>query len=157
MTELRLAEFNSADPDRIREVLTECLDVPRWVESVLAGRPYPDLDSVLGTAEITLRPGEIHRAMRAHPRIGDRKGDDWSRSEQSGVDDHAAAEFREANAAYERRFGHVYLVCASGRSGEDLLADLESRLGNDPDTELAVAGRELVEIAKLRLGKAVHP
>ncbi|WP_199430334.1 2-oxo-4-hydroxy-4-carboxy-5-ureidoimidazoline decarboxylase [Qaidamihabitans albus] len=155
MTELRLAEFNSADPDRIRGLLTECLDVPRWVENVLAGRPYAERDALLAAAETELRPGEIRAAMRVHPRIGERPGGGWARSEQSGVDEEAAARFRAANAEYERRFGHVYLVCASGRSGEELLANLRERLGNDPDTELAVAGRELVRIAKLRLERAV--
>jgi 2-oxo-4-hydroxy-4-carboxy-5-ureidoimidazoline decarboxylase len=92
--------------------------------------------------------------MAAHPRIGE-KASGASRAEQSGVDSVAAEKFREANAEYERHFGHVYLVCASGRGGEELLAGLYDRMGNDPDSELAVAGRELVKIALLRLGRAV--
>jgi 2-oxo-4-hydroxy-4-carboxy-5-ureidoimidazoline decarboxylase len=72
------------------------------------------------------------------------------------VDGSAAERFAKANAEYERRFGHVYLVCASGRRGEELLDDLRSRLGNEPAAELEVAGRELAKIAELRLKKAVH-
>ncbi|HKS43975.1 MAG TPA: 2-oxo-4-hydroxy-4-carboxy-5-ureidoimidazoline decarboxylase [Amycolatopsis sp.] len=153
---LDLAGFNAAPPDEVRPVLTACLAVPRWVDAVLAGRPYPDLDALVAAAEAAgpLPAGETRRAIGAHPRIGE-KATGWSRSEQSGVDSAAAEKFRAANAEYERRFGHVYLVCASGRGGDELLADLQRRMGNDPETELAVAGRELIEIAKLRLRKAV--
>ncbi|PXY27118.1 2-oxo-4-hydroxy-4-carboxy-5-ureidoimidazoline decarboxylase [Prauserella muralis] len=157
MTELRLAEFNSADPDRLRAPLTECLAVPRWVDTVLSGRPYPDTESLLAAADLPLRPDEIHAAMAAHPRIGERPSAGHASSEQSGVDDEAARRFRAANAEYEDHFGHVFLVCASGRSGEELLANLRRRMNNDPQTELAVAGGELVKIAKLRLAKMVIP
>ncbi|GHF13879.1 OHCU decarboxylase [Amycolatopsis deserti] len=150
-----LAEFNTAPDDEARELLTACLDVPRWADAVLAGRPYPDLAALTGAARRTLTEDETRRAIAAHPRIGDRSAGGWSRAEQSGVDDDAAAKFRAANAEYEERFGHVFLVRASGRSGEELLANLRERMHNDPATELAVAGRELIEIAVLRLEKAV--
>lgn len=105
-----------------------------------------------------LRRDEVRDAIAAHPRIGEKPkgtGEDagWSRGEQSGVDN--AGEFAAANAEYEKRFGHVFLVCAAGRSGAELLANLRSRLGNDPETELDVAGAELAKIAQLRLQKAV--
>jgi 2-oxo-4-hydroxy-4-carboxy-5-ureidoimidazoline decarboxylase len=153
--QLDLAGFNSAPHEEAAAVLTACLDVPRWVDAVLAGRPYPDRASLTGAAEITLSPGEIRQAMAAHPRIGERTTG-MSRAEQSGVTSAAAELFRTANAEYERHFGHVFLVCASGRSGTELLENLRRRMGNDPDTELAVAGRELVAIALLRLDKAVQ-
>lgn len=137
-----------------RATLLACLDVPRWADAVLAGQPYADLAALREAASITLTPDEIRRAMAAHPRIGER-ATGASRAEQSGVDSAAAEQFRKANAEYEARFGHVFLVCASGRSGEELLENLRERMGNDPETELAVAGRELVAIALLRLEKAV--
>jgi 2-oxo-4-hydroxy-4-carboxy-5-ureidoimidazoline decarboxylase len=156
---LTLDDFNHSD---VRETLTTCLAVPRWVDTLLAGRPYASLDALLAASDeaTPLLPDEVHAAMAAHPRIGEKAaggstGANWSRSEQSGVDDSTAAKFAAANAEYEERFGHVYLVCASGRSGEELLADLRERLDNEPDTELAIAGRELTKIAKLRLQKAV--
>lgn len=155
---LDLAGFNTAPADRVRPILTACLDVPRWVDTLLDGRPYPDFGALVGAAEAAspLLAAETRRAIAAHPRIGER-ATGWSRSEQSGVDRAAAGEFREANAAYERRFGHVYLVCASGRGGGELLADLQRRMGNDAEAELRVAGAELLEIAVLRLTKAVLP
>ncbi|MYW95705.1 2-oxo-4-hydroxy-4-carboxy-5-ureidoimidazoline decarboxylase [Amycolatopsis rubida] len=157
---LALAEFNSASAAELRPMLTACLAVRRWVDTVLEGRPYADFAALSTRADSAtpLHRNEIRDAIAAHPRIGERpsgKGSDadWSRSEQSGVDN--ADEFAAANAEYEARFGHVFLVCASGRSGEELLANLRSRLGNDPDTELDVAGAELAKIAQLRLAKAV--
>ncbi|GAA1240441.1 2-oxo-4-hydroxy-4-carboxy-5-ureidoimidazoline decarboxylase [Prauserella halophila] len=155
MSHLRLADFNTADPDHIRPLLTDCLDVDRWTEHVLAGRPYADVGALLAHAPITLEPAEIHTAMTAHPRIGEKPTAGTARTEQSGVDDEHAERFRTANAEYEERFGHVFLVCAGGRSGAELLENLRGRLGNDPDTELRVAGEELVKIALLRLEKAV--
>jgi 2-oxo-4-hydroxy-4-carboxy-5-ureidoimidazoline decarboxylase len=153
--QLDLSGFNSAPREQAASVLTACLDVRRWVDAVLDGRPYPDRASLAAAAEITLLPAEILRAMAAHPRLGERTTGP-SRTEQSGVDSSAAERFRTANADYEKRFGHVFLVCASGRSGAELLANLRERMGNDPDTELAVAGRELVAIALLRLHRAVR-
>ncbi|MGW5716862.1 2-oxo-4-hydroxy-4-carboxy-5-ureidoimidazoline decarboxylase [Amycolatopsis sp. NPDC003865] len=155
---LTLSDFNAADAEDVRPALTACLAVPRWVDVVLDGRPYASPDALQAAADLPLTTDEIRLAMAAHPRIGEKprqKGTegDWSRSEQSGVDN--ADAFAAANAEYEARFGHVYLVCASGRTGEELLKILHERLDNDPATELAVAGRELVKIAELRLAKAV--
>lgn len=153
---LDLAAFNHATPEEARPVLTACLAVPRWVDAVLAGRPYSRREALLDTAGAAARltPPEIRRAIAAHPRIGER-ATGASAAEQSYVDSAAAERFRVANAEYERRFGHVYLVCASGRDGDELLADLAERMGNDPQTELEVAGRELAKIALLRLAGAV--
>lgn len=153
---LTVAGFNTAPPAQLQPLLTECLDVPRWTGLVLSGRPYADLAALKDRADITLAPAEIRRAMAAHPRIGE-KATGASKTEQSGVDRAAAEKFRAANVEYEQRFGHVFLVCAGGRSGEQLLANLHSRMTNDPDTELAVAGRELVKIALRRLEKLVTP
>ena len=157
---LALAEFNTAEAAEVRPALTACLAVPRWVDAVLDGRPYQQFDALLQAAAgaTPLRRDEVRDAIAAHPRIGEKPkgtGEDagWSRGEQSGVDN--AGEFAAANAEYENRFGHVFLVCAAGRSGAELLANLRSRLGNDPETELAVAGAELAKIAQSRLRKAV--
>ncbi|MGW4523142.1 2-oxo-4-hydroxy-4-carboxy-5-ureidoimidazoline decarboxylase [Amycolatopsis sp. NPDC004378] len=155
---LTLTDFNAADATEVRPALTACLAVPRWVDAILDHRPYASLGALQAAADLPLSSDEIRQAMAAHPRIGEKPKQagtegDWSRSEQSGVDN--ADAFAAANAEYEAKFGHVYLVCASGRSGEELLKILESRLDNDPATELAVAGRELLKIAELRLAKAV--
>jgi 2-oxo-4-hydroxy-4-carboxy-5-ureidoimidazoline decarboxylase len=150
---LTLSDFNTADAGVVRPVLTACLAVPRWVDTLLDHRPYENRDALDAAADLPLSSDEIRQAMAAHPRIGEKPASGWARSEQSGVDDPDA--FAAANAEYEAKFGHVYLVCASGRSGGELLKILRDRLANDPATELAVAGRELLKIAELRLAKAV--
>jgi 2-oxo-4-hydroxy-4-carboxy-5-ureidoimidazoline decarboxylase len=160
LNRFNLSQFNLASADDLRPLLLDCLAVPRWAGMVLAERPYADHESLLtaaGGMAAQLTSAEIHEAMAAHPRIGERKAaDTFSSAEQSGVDASLAGRLRAANERYEQRFGHIYLVFASGRSGEELLAILESRLGNSPSDELAVVNAELVKIALLRLGKLVN-
>ena len=161
-----LQEFNSAPADRLRPMLAACCDVPRWVDGLLAKRPYGDLAALTAVADQSLRElddDEVDRALQAHPRIGDRPqgaGTEaaWSRKEQSGVG--ADPEIREAlaegNREYERRFGRVFLICATGLSAEQMLTSLRRRLTHDDATEVAVVREELRKIALLRLAKVVE-
>ncbi|MFR9728694.1 2-oxo-4-hydroxy-4-carboxy-5-ureidoimidazoline decarboxylase [Saccharopolyspora sp. MS10] len=158
--------FNSLSRTELLSELRSCLDVPRWAERVADARPCatgPEVLAVADSAARELTGEEVRAALAAHPRIGERPegsgaSASWSRSEQSAVDladAEMAAALRAGNAAYERRFGHVYLVCAAGRSGAELLAVLRSRMGNDPRTELGVVAGELRRIALLRLEKVI--
>lgn len=163
-----LRRLNEGDDRQVRESIHDCLAVPRWQDQLLAGRPYATVAALLAAAEAvtaTLSEQEVLAAIDAHPRIGERArgaatSARWSASEQSGVTagagaDDIAARLTEANVEYERRFGHVYLVCATGKDGEQILADLNSRLDNDHRTETAVVRGHLGEIAKLRLRKVL--
>ncbi len=152
--------FNSAPAAALRPLLTACLAVPRWVDALLAGRPYADVDALLAASDrhADLTDEEVRAALAGHPRIGERAAGGgvsarWSADEQSGVTASLADRLLAANAAYEDRFGHIYLVCATGLSGEQVLADLSARMGNPPDVELRVVNRELAKIAALRLRK----
>ncbi|GAA2808766.1 2-oxo-4-hydroxy-4-carboxy-5-ureidoimidazoline decarboxylase [Saccharopolyspora taberi] len=165
---------NGAEPRRLNALprpelldqLLACLDVRRWADEVADGRPFATTTEVYDLADAAARNltrEEIDSALAAHPRIGERaEGEDtsssWSRSEQAGVSEDAELReaLREGNAEYERRFGHVYLVCATGRSGAELLEILRSRLGNDPETELRIVADELRKIARLRLAKVIE-
>ena len=93
--------------------------------------------------------------MAGHPRIGERRLSGWSRQEQSGVGAGAAtlAALADANAAYEERFGHVFLICAGGRGPTELLAELHRRMPNDPGTEREAAAAEIGKINAIRLRK----
>lgn len=161
-TDGALARFNAAAPPEAREVLHSCLDVPRWVDAVLAGRPYPTVAVALDAAKAAadpLTPDEVDQALARHPRIGERPGGGdaesrMSRAEQSGVDVSDAEvqeRLRAGNVAYEARFGRVFLIRAAGRDAREILASLEQRLGNDPETETQVVAGQLREIAVLRL------
>jgi 2-oxo-4-hydroxy-4-carboxy-5-ureidoimidazoline decarboxylase len=156
----RIAEVNELGADRLTGVFRQCVAVDRWARDLADGRPYAALAALLTRADelsAGLTDEEIERALDEHPRIGERTTPGtMSATEQSGVDSAKLADrLLAANLAYEARFGHIYLVCASGRDGEDLLADLATRLGNDPVTELSVVRRELGRIARLRLTRIV--
>jgi 2-oxo-4-hydroxy-4-carboxy-5-ureidoimidazoline decarboxylase len=156
-----LEEFNSMSEAAAREQLHSCLDVPRWVDTVLVGRPYADLGALLtvaGTAAEELTDEELERALARHPRIGERAGADHDAShserEQAGVDKADAEVTRrlaEGNRAYEERFDRVFLIRAAGRDSSEILAELTRRLGNDEETERAETVHQLREIALLRL------
>ncbi|WP_346130927.1 2-oxo-4-hydroxy-4-carboxy-5-ureidoimidazoline decarboxylase [Lentzea roselyniae] len=155
--------FNSAPEAELRPLLTECLAVPRWVDAIVAGRPYASMDALLAASHVAaqgLSDEEVLGAIAGHPRIGERQktggvSAKWSRSEQSGVDSSQADRLAAANAAYEDRFGHIYLVCATGLSGAEMLDNLSSRMDNPPEVELRVVNDELAKIAALRLQKLI--
>jgi 2-oxo-4-hydroxy-4-carboxy-5-ureidoimidazoline decarboxylase len=144
-----------------REVLLGCLSVPRWADDVLAGQPYADREALLAAADAAAREltdAELDQALAGHPRIGERGGAQ-SRREQSGVDPtvgDTAARLQAGNAAYEARFDRVFLIRAAGRDAEEILAELERRLGNDDAIERAETVDNLRQIALLRL-EAVLP
>jgi 2-oxo-4-hydroxy-4-carboxy-5-ureidoimidazoline decarboxylase len=160
-----LTEFNAASAETATAWLTACCDVPSWVAAVRDGRPYAVADDALDVADKAARSftmAEVDRALAAHPRIGDRptgpgRAAAWSRQEQSGVarDTRTQDELLEANAAYERRFGRVFLICATGLTGDEILATLRQRLGNDEASESAAVAEELRKVALLRLMKVL--
>jgi 2-oxo-4-hydroxy-4-carboxy-5-ureidoimidazoline decarboxylase len=165
-----VARFDVTPDDELRHRLRSCCAAEAWVEAVVAGRPYRSeaalyAASDCATAELDDRG--LEQALAGHPRIGDaapaHSGDGrsaaWSRGEQAGVVTGGAdvlGELAAANAAYERRFGHAYLVCASGRSAAELLAVCHARLDNDPEIERSVVLEELAKINRLRLGKLLE-
>jgi 2-oxo-4-hydroxy-4-carboxy-5-ureidoimidazoline decarboxylase len=141
-----------------RDQLLACLSVPRWADDVLAGAPYEDRASLLARADEAARnltDDEVTQALAGQPRIGERAAAGHnaaaSAREQSGVETGDQERLVAGNVAYEERFGHVFLIRAAGRSGAEILAELERRLGNDDDTERAETVDNLRQIAMLRL------
>lgn len=155
-----LAAFNAAPPEVAeRDVLACCASVS-LAKAIADGRPYPGtaaLQTAVDSAFSSLSWDDIVEGMNAHPRIGDgASGGRWSAAEQSGVasaSDQMRRALAEGNLAYEKRFGHVFLICASGLSVQDMLDQLRARLGNDEKAERAVVRRELQKITRLRLAK----
>ena len=152
--------FDELPEEDARALLLRCMAAPDWVEEVLGGRPYRSVDELLEVADQAARDlseDDLEAALAGHPRIGERAAAGHnaaaSAREQAGVVSTSATTQKlvEGNQAYEERFGHVYLVRAAGRSGEQMLALLRARLGNDDATERDVVRDQLAEITSLRL------
>jgi 2-oxo-4-hydroxy-4-carboxy-5-ureidoimidazoline decarboxylase len=160
---LTLEEFNAASPDVARAALGACLDIERWIADVASGRPYSDREALQAKASASaalITWAEVAGALLRHPRIGEQATGDGvdaanSAAEQAGVAASDAAELAAGNLAYEQRFGYIYLICASGLTGEQMLAALRERLTHDDEQERLVVMQELRKIADLRLAKTV--
>lgn len=158
MQAYRLTEFNELPTATASQALLSCCSAPTWAERMTAGRPYCSVPDAIRQSSLivtSLSEADLSVALAGHPRIGERVPQEhWSGREQAGVSS-ADAKTRQAlaegNLEYERRFGHIYLVCASGRTAEQLLDLLASRLGNDARTEWRVVRSELQKINEIRL------
>jgi 2-oxo-4-hydroxy-4-carboxy-5-ureidoimidazoline decarboxylase len=157
-----VARFNLLPAGEAERELLACCAAAAWARAVTGGRPYRDRAALVARSDDVLRGlpwADVEQALAAHPRIGERAAGDgraarWSRGEQAGAataDEATRAALAAGNAEYERRFGHVYLVCATGRGAAELLAVLHARLRNDPETERRVVRGELAKITRLRL------
>ena len=149
-----------------RELLA-CCGSREWARRVAAARPFPDAATLLDRADTAwweLGEADWLEAFRSHPRIGEREAEAgqtereraWSAGEQAGMLTAAADTQRalaEGNREYEARFGHIYIVCASGRSADEMLALLRQRLANRPEDEIRAAAEEQRRITRLRLEK----
>jgi 2-oxo-4-hydroxy-4-carboxy-5-ureidoimidazoline decarboxylase len=155
-----LAAFNAATPQAAERDVLACCASGSFAKLIVEGRPYQDEAAAAAAVDAafgTLSWDDIVESMKAHPRIGDRTpAGGWSAAEQSGAAS-AGGRVRQAlaegNLAYEKRFGHVFLICASGLSGQEMLAQLEARLENNMETERTVVRQELLKITRLRMTK----
>jgi 2-oxo-4-hydroxy-4-carboxy-5-ureidoimidazoline decarboxylase len=161
-----LDELNALPADAAERTLKACGGSSRWVTAMLARRPFASHDALLAAADSAwhdLGPNDWREAIAAHPRIGDAfsphsnaQAQAWSMQEQSGVagtDSDSRFELAQANREYEARFGHIFLVHATGKGFAEVLQLCRERMLNSPEDELAVAGDELRKIARTRLEK----
>jgi 2-oxo-4-hydroxy-4-carboxy-5-ureidoimidazoline decarboxylase len=166
---IAVAEFDAAPAADAAAELMPCCASRRWISGLVSGRPYARLDRLTAASDALLARlewSELQTALAGHPRIGERARSDgrsdgrsngWSRQEQAGTvgaSDPVRQQLAAANVAYERRFGYVFLICATGLSAEAMLSALRSRLANDPVAEREVVRTELAKIVRLRLAKA---
>lgn len=157
---LDLADVNDA-----RGLLGRCCGSTSWVERMLAGRPFRSREALLATARdiwFGLDRSDWLEAFTHHPKIGDRNDlrrrfastghlSDKEQAGLAGAREETLAALAEANRAYEERFGYIFIVCAAGRSADEMLAVLHERLQNDPETEIRIAAEEQAKITELRL------
>lgn len=164
---LTVAELDLMAPGAAAELLFSCCGSRKWVDAMVTRRPFHTLSVLLTAADnfwLSLAPADWQEAFASHPRIGERRAraatsgraQAWSAGEQSGMnlaDETVRTSLADINGEYERRFGYTCIVCATGKSAEEMLEQARARLANDPETELATAAKEQEQIMRLRLEK----
>jgi len=166
-----LSAWNTASPESATAALLSCCAATNWAHALASKRPFASEDALFTTADqvwATMQQPDWMQAFRAHPRIGERKiehaadpsiqaqSKQWSTQEQSAVEQAQAeilAELASGNKQYEELFGFTYIVCATGKSAQEMLAILRRRLNSDRDTELREAAEQQRQITQIRLRK----
>jgi OHCU decarboxylase len=163
--------LNALPPDEALKEFLKCCGSVRWAQAMVQLRQYAA--NVEGLTELgkamwwCLEPDDWLQAFRSHPKIGEKKAAEavstqsqqWSGQEQSGMhnaDAHTIDTLAQLNREYEEKFGYIFIVCATGKSADEMLALLRERLGNDPDIELSIAAAEQAKITELRLKKLIN-
>ena len=167
---MTLEQLNGLSSTEAEAEFLKCCGSHAWATAMVNGRPFATPEALLAKADdvsASLTDEDWLEAFRAHPKIGERKAATaqsqqeprWSSQEQSAMQSASTdtlARLASGNQDYESRFGFIFIVCASGKSPEEMLAMLNNRLRNDPQTELAVAAQEQQKITRLRLEKLVN-
>jgi OHCU decarboxylase len=165
-----LERLNALSQTDAQAEFLKCCGSQGWASAMAAARPFANVDELLANADRTwssLSAEDWLEAFRAHPKIGEKKAaaaqskeaQQWSAQEQSGIRDAAAdtmTALADGNRDYEQRFGFIFIVCATGKSSEEMLAILRERLQNDGETEMAVAAEEQRKIMRLRLERLLQ-
>lgn len=161
--------LNSLESNQAVNELKSCCGSNRWATNVASRRPYATFAQLVDVAQQEwwqLQPGDWLEAFSSHPKIGQKKREvsaseqsqQWSRNEQAGMreaSEETAETLSRLNKEYEARFGYIFIVCATGKSSEEMLAILRERLENEPDNELRIAAAEQAKITELRLKKLI--
>jgi OHCU decarboxylase len=160
---MTLDELNRMAAQSAADALKLCCGSQRWAEGMTACRPFLDVADLHRAADVTsniLGREDWLEAFQSHPKIGETKNvSGWSEKEQEGMT--AAAEdvrnrLAQLNRAYQDRFGFIFIICAAGKSGEEMLALLEERIQNRRQHEMRIASAEQVKIVHLRLNKLIN-
>ena len=165
-----LERLNTLSAHQAEADLLKCCGSLRWAQAMVAARPFARPEDLFESADTTwwsLSGPDWLEAFRAHPKIGEKKAAatqseqarNWSAQEQSGTATASAgtvSALAAANEAYERRFGFIFIVCATGKSSEEMLTMLNERLANERETELRIAAEEQRRITRLRLEKLLN-
>ena len=164
---MTIAEFDHLPGEKKKELLTLCCGSSEWVNKMVAAPPAEDLVDLLETTEekwYECGKEDWKEAFEHHPKIGDINSikekfantSNWAKNEQSGVNsstEEILDQLVQGNKEYENKFGFIFIICATGRSAEEMRNELESRLNNSPEEEINNAAVEQLKITKLRLEK----
>jgi 2-oxo-4-hydroxy-4-carboxy-5-ureidoimidazoline decarboxylase len=164
---LTLSEFNNLEKAEAEMALRKCCNSSAWARQVTEKRPYETTDELISISDLvwnTVNREDVMEAFLAHPKIGDVKSleekisasKSWAAGEQSGADNadnDVLIRLAEGNAIYEKKFGYIFIVCATGKSADEMLHLLTLRLKNDPLVEFEIAKAEQNKITHLRIHK----
>ena len=159
--------INNLDLEEATRALTRCCGATKWVEAMLAKRPFASIESLYSSGEEiwwSLDGKDWLQAFAHHPKIGDLGSlrakfsttGQWAAKEQSGVNqapEEVLKSLAQGNEDYLKKFGYIFIVCATGKSAGEMLGLLQQRLHNEPDVELRTAAGEQAKITRLRLEK----
>jgi len=164
---MRLEWLNSLTADDAAKELLQCCGSKRWAKEMATARPYPNEEALLAKAHDfwwSLDRSDWLEAFRSHPKIGEKKAADkvsaqsqqWSGQEQSGVanaSQNTVDTLAALNDDYDQKFGFIFIICATGKTSDEMLSALRERLQHDPEAELPIAAAEQDKITELRLKK----
>lgn len=164
---MTIAEFDHLEIEQKKALLHQCCGSTTWVNNMTAAPPVEDLVDLLEIAEeqwYACHEFDWREAFSHHPKIGDidslkEKYADtaqWAEGEQASVkqaSEQTLQQLAAGNQAYEQRFGYIFIVCATGKSADEMLQLLNQRLYNNPEVEIQIAMEEQLKITKLRLEK----
>ena len=164
---MTLAQLNALPAEEMRDEFLRCCGSRRWAESMLKRRPFRLTNDLYTSADEiwnNLSEADWKEAFSHHPKIGDVESlrtkfsstATWAKCEQSGVaqaTDDTLRELARLNEEYERRFGYIYIVCATGKRAEEMLGILRKRINNNPKIEIEIAAKEQSKIFRIRLNK----
>ena len=164
---MTIGEFELIDNEKQIELLRKCCGSSSWVNKMLSVFPVEDLVELLKAAEqkwYECSEDDWKEAFEHHPKIGNVNSlkekynatKAWAEGEQSGVtkaSEEVLEKLAEGNQHYEEKFGFIFIVCATGKSAEEMLRLLQSRLDNNIEEEIKIAAAEQLKITKLRLEK----
>jgi 2-oxo-4-hydroxy-4-carboxy-5-ureidoimidazoline decarboxylase len=162
---MTLEKFNALPSAQVESSLTDCCGSARWAASVALRRPYATVEALHKAADSiwwNLEHADWLEAFSHHPQIGDKPASgsessrQWAEGEQTGAcaaTEDVKARLARANRAYYEKFGYIYIVCATGKSAEAMLAILNQRLQNDLPSEISIAAEQQRLITRIRLEK----
>ncbi len=167
---MTLTAFNNLPIKSAHKVLENCCGAGKWLAGMLSSRPFEDENALYATAREIWQACSREDGLEAfshHPKIGDLQSlqkkyaatQAWASQEQAGTQTASLATLQalaEGNKAYESKFGYIFIVCATGKSAEEMLHLLEERLGNKPDEEIKIAMNEQAKITQIRLRKLLE-
>jgi OHCU decarboxylase len=163
-------DLNSLPENEAKRSLLHCCGSSQWAAEMTQARPFANASEVIRAANkcwYSLPRDQWLEAFRSHPKIGERTAEsaqsaeaaNWSSEEQSRAQDAdklTKEQLALLNSRYEQKFGYIFIVCATGKTADEMLALLRERLNNDAEAELKIAAEEQAKITELRIKKLLN-